>query len=127
MGGKASREKGKRGEREWRDVLKEHGYEDAYRGVQYSGGPDSPDVVGIPGIHFEVKRVEKLNIYNAMKQSIDDAGEKEIPVVAHRRDREQWLVTMNAEDFLYYVLGYQAACHEGCSLSPGVYKEWAGR
>ena len=59
-----SREKGKRGERRWRDVLRAAGFQKAHRGVQYSGGSDSPDVAcpELPGIHFEVKAVEALNM-----------------------------------------------------------------
>ena len=48
--GKKSRDKGKAGERELASKLREYGY-DARRGVQFHGGPDSPDVVGLPGIH----------------------------------------------------------------------------
>ena len=67
-----SREKGKRGERRWRDVLRDAGFQKAHRGVQYSGSPDSPDVAcpELRGIHFEVKAVETLNIWHAMVQSI---------------------------------------------------------
>jgi len=39
-----SREKGKRGERQWRDELRANGYT-ARRGQQFAGSPDSPDVV----------------------------------------------------------------------------------
>lgn len=97
-----SREKGKRGERRWRDVLREAGFQKAHRGVQFSGSPDSPDVAcpELPGIHFEVKAVEALNIWRAMSQAIADAGGKKIPVVAHTRNRSGWLVTMRAEDWL---------------------------
>ena len=97
-----SREKGKRGERRWRDVLRDAGFQKAHRGVQYSGGADSPDVAcpELPGIHFEVKAVEALNIWRAMAQSIADAGAQKIPVVAHTRNRSGWLVTMRAEDWL---------------------------
>lgn len=97
--GKASREKGKRGERLFAKLLREHGY-DAKRGVQYQGSPDSPDVVGLPGVHTEVKFVEKLNLHSAMEQSKRDAGEDEMPIVAHKRSREEWLVTMRFEDFI---------------------------
>ena len=48
-----SRNKGKRGELEWRDVIRSHGYE-ARRGQQFSGSPDSPDVVTDLPYHFEV-------------------------------------------------------------------------
>ena len=95
-----SREKGKRGERLWRDVLREHGLI-ARRGQQHSGSPDSPDVIceQLKGIHFEVKFVEKLNIHSAMSQAEGDCGTKS-PVVAHKRKRGEWLVTMKAEDFI---------------------------
>lgn len=32
-------------------------------------------MVGLPGIHIETKRVEKLNIYDAIKQAVRDARE----------------------------------------------------
>ena len=97
-----SREKGKRGERRWRDVLRDAGFLQACRGVQFSGSPDSPDVAcpELPGLHFEVKAVEALNIWRAMSQAIADAGPDKTPVVAHTRNRSGWLVTMRAEDWL---------------------------
>ena len=56
--GRKSREKGKRGEREFAKYCRDHGY-DCRRGQQYSGlGGD--DVVGLPNIHIEVKRTERL-------------------------------------------------------------------
>jgi hypothetical protein len=69
-----SREKGKRGERQWRDELRANGYA-ARRGQQFSGSAESPDVVceSLPWIHFEVKAVERLNIEEAMEQARRDA------------------------------------------------------
>jgi hypothetical protein len=92
-------QKGKRGERAWRDELVAHGYS-ARRGQQFSGSPDSPDVVcpDLPGFHFEVKTVEHLNLAKAMAQAVADAGEK-IPIVAHKRNRGDWLVTLRASDW----------------------------
>jgi hypothetical protein len=92
-------QKGKRGERAWRDELLAHGYS-ARRGQQFSGSPDSPDVVcaDLPALHFEVKAVERLNVYNAMAQAVGDAGGK-VSVVAHKRNRGEWLVTMRAADW----------------------------
>jgi hypothetical protein len=58
------------------------------------------DVVGLPGIHIECKRVEKLNLYDAMSQAISDARADEIPAVFHRKNRCEWLVTMKLEDFM---------------------------
>jgi len=94
-----SKRKGCQGEREFAALCREHGIESAERGQQFCGGYDSPDVKGIPGYHVEVKRVEKLNINEAMKQSIRDSEGKAIPIVAHRRNREEWLITMRATDW----------------------------
>jgi hypothetical protein len=108
-----SREKGKRGERQWRDELRANGYA-ARRGQQFSGSPDSPDVVcdALPWIHFEVKAVERLNIEDAMEQARRDCGVRSaecgiqrIPVVAHRRSFRAWLVTMEAEAFFNFLSG----------------------
>ena len=96
---KSQRDKGKRGEREVAAILKDHGYS-AKRGVQYHGGPDSPDVVGLPGVHIEVKRVERLDLRAAYEQSKDECADGDVPVVVHRRSREPWMVTLSFEDFL---------------------------
>ena len=57
---------------------------------------------GLPGIHMEVKRVERLNVSEAMKQATRDAERFHdgAPAVFHRRNREPWLVTMKLEDWL---------------------------
>lgn len=104
--GKAQREKGARGERQWRDVCREHGY-NAQRGCQlYQRGSEIADVTGLAGIHQEVKFVERLNLRKAMEQSeqdAKDAGHGEIPIVAHKTSRKPWLVTMRAADwFVFY-------------------------
>jgi hypothetical protein len=94
-----SRAKGVRGELEWRDYLIDHGI-DARRGRQYSGDPSAPDVVTSMDTHFhaEVKRVEALNIHNAVAKAEEDCGPDRVPYVAHRRNRTPWLVTMRACD-----------------------------
>lgn len=94
-----SREKGAAAERELANILKKHGYT-ARRGQQYSGANGDADVVGIPGVHIECKRVERLNIHDAMNQAVRDARDGEIPVVIHRKNRTEWLVTMRLEDWL---------------------------
>lgn len=95
-----SREKGKRGEREWAEYLNLHVPDaNARRGQQFSGSPDSPDVVSDLPYHFEVKRVERLNINKAMRQAMEECGDLP-PVVPHRCNRMPWLVTMLAEDWI---------------------------
>ena len=97
--GKMSREKGKRGERAVAALFREYGFTDAKRGQQYHGGPDSPDVVGVPGLHIEVKRTERLNLYDALAQAKRDAGE-ELPVVIHRKNDSEWVVILSFDDFM---------------------------
>lgn len=93
-----SREKGKRAERAFAKLCREHGYE-ARRGQQYCGANGDADVVGLNGIHVECKHVEHLNIFGAMSQSKRDAQEGETPIVAHKKNRTEWLITMRAEDW----------------------------
>lgn len=102
--GKASRDKGKRGERECAALLKSHGF-DARRGQQFNGSDGSADVVGLPGFHVEVKRTEALRIYEAMGQAEDDARDGETPLVLHRRNRKEWLAILKADDFLEMIGG----------------------
>lgn len=98
-----SRNKGKVGEREVAALLREMGFENARRGVQYQGGHDSDDVIGLPGFHVEVKRTEKLSLYEALGQAHEDAGEGATPVVFHRRNQLPWVVVIDAEAFLRLV------------------------
>ena len=95
-----SRDKGKRGELELAHILQRYGYS-ARRGQQYSGANGDADVIGLPGIHIEVKRVESLNLYKAMEQAMNDSdGTGKIPTVFHRKNNKQWLVTMNLNDWI---------------------------
>jgi Holliday junction resolvase len=93
-----ARDKGARGERELAKILNENGIA-AHRGyVQFK----QSDLVGIPGIHPEVKRVEKLNIHEAMRQAIEEAEKRQdgAPTVFHRKNGGKWLVTMLLEDWM---------------------------
>ena len=106
--GRMSRTKGKVGERELSALLREHGFEDARRTAQYCGKTgDASDVVGLPNIHIECKRVEKLNIYDAVEQAqrdsiakIETGMDDVLPIVAHRKNRKPWLVTMLLDDWM---------------------------
>lgn len=96
--GMRSKTKGKVGEREAAAALNEVLGTDCRRGVQYQGGADSPDVIGLPGVHVEVKRVEALNIRKAFEQSAHDAAVGKVPVVLHRQNRAPWLMTCRLTD-----------------------------
>ncbi len=70
---------------------------------QYCGSTgDAGDVEGLPHIHVECKFVENLNLRKAMEQSTNDAtanGNGDVPIVAHKKSRQPWLVTMYLEDW----------------------------
>lgn len=106
--GKASREKGKRGERMLVRFLRDQGYE-VRRTAQYCGkSGDAADVVGLPGLHIECKFVERLNVLEALRQAIHDAAAGLIPAVFHKRSNAEWLVTLRAEDFMTIYRGWEA-------------------
>jgi len=96
--GSFSRNKGKVGERELAHELTRVLGVSARRGVQFQGGPGSPDVVAdLPGIHIECKRTERFRLYEALEQAVEDAGNN-IPVVLHRQNRQPWVAVMRLDD-----------------------------
>lgn len=105
MGAKSQR-KGRAGELELVALLNGYGIR-AEPGKAISYG-STPDITGVPGLHVEVKRNERLNVLEAMRQAVRDAEKfgDGLPAVFHRRNRSEWLVTMKMTDFL------------------GVYKKW---
>ncbi len=68
------------------------------RGRQYHGGPDSPDLTGdVPGLHVEVKRTERLRLWEAVEQARQDASVDQVPVVMHRANKKPWVVIVEVE------------------------------
>ena len=104
MGKINSKAKGAVGERELSNKLKEYGFQ-TRRGQQFCGANGDADVVGLPGVHIECKRVEKLDLEKAYNQAVNDSKENEIPIVFHRKNREQWKITMSLEDFMKFYKG----------------------
>ena len=96
--GRASRAKGARAEREIAGRLQEFGF-DVHRGFTFH---HESDVVGLDGIHCEVKRIEKLNIHKAMAQAVEESEKRKdgMPTVFFKRDREEWLVCMRLPDWI---------------------------
>lgn len=107
-----SRNKGKRGELEWAHFCRQHGFSKARRGQQYSG-LGGEDCVGLPGLHQEVKRVNRLQLYDALQQAKRDAPAGSIPIVAHRRDRCGWVVIMDAHDWFQLYRAWSGGAHRG--------------
>tara|TARA_R110000796_G_scaffold222525_4_gene338720 strand:+ start:227 stop:562 length:336 start_codon:yes stop_codon:yes gene_type:complete len=103
MGKINSRQKGAAGEREFANFLTDHGHE-ARRGQQFSGSPDSPDVVckSLNDFNIEVKRREKFslnNVYEAIAKALEDDPDR-WPMIAYRSNGKKWMICMDAEDFL---------------------------
>ncbi len=95
-----SRQKGAAGEREFANKMKEYGF-NCRRSQQFCGkGGESADVIGLPFIHCEVKRVEKLNIDEALEQAERDCKKGRIPVVFHRKNKKKWKATLDLEMFM---------------------------
>ena len=99
--GSMSRRKGAAGEREAAAALNEVLGTHLHRGRQYHGGPDSPDLAGdMPGLHVEVKRVERLSLYPAMYQARRDAAPDQVPAVMHRANNRPWLICVEVADLI---------------------------
>lgn len=98
--GKSSQKKGRTGELELARLLQDHGYP-VEPGQAVSFGKTA-DLVGLPGIHIECKRVERLNVQEAMAQAERDSEKFQdgVPALFHRCNRCPWLVTMRLEDWL---------------------------
>ena len=98
--GKSSQRKGADGERELTALLRQNGYNVERGGSETYG--EIPDIVGLEGVHIEVKRVEQLNISKAMDQAVRDSTRFHdgAPTVFHRRNNEGWLVTMRLGNWL---------------------------
>lgn len=108
--GRASREKGKRFEREVANFFKNYGVS-TRRTAQFCEKTGAAgDVEGVPGIHVECKYVEKLNLEAAYQQSIRDAeaaGNEEVPIVIHKRSRRQPMVSLALSDWICMYLAWQ--------------------
>ena len=91
-----SKQKGKNGELSLARKLREYGYY-VRRSVQYNGKAEEgqPDLIGLPGVHVECKRTERLNLYDAVNQAKRDSESTgDLPAVFHRKNNCEWVVIM---------------------------------
>ena len=90
---RAEREKGKRGEREVAKLLAAYGFE-----ARRDGRLDDDLVHNVDGVHFEVKRRERIDIPRWFRETFDVAARyKKRPVVAFRSSRSPWLAVVELE------------------------------
>lgn len=113
--GKSQQKKGRGGELEICRILQAHGIP-AEPGQAVSYG-STPDVVGIPGVHPEIKRVERLNVQEAMAQAVRDSERFNdgMPVLFHRRNRQGWLCTMRLGDWMELYQRHKCQCGGHCN------------
>ena len=96
-----SRRKGSAGELEaakaLNDVLP---HAQARRAQQYCGHETAADLVceGLDGVMVEVKRRQSMNIHKVMAESLAHCTEAMLPVILHRKNGEEWLLTIRLED-----------------------------
>ena len=96
-----SKQKGARFERSLASKFREYGY-NARRTAQYCGNTgDASDVVGLPFIHIEAKHQERMQLYDWMEQAKRDSkGSGNFPVVFHKKNNADILVTMTLDDWM---------------------------
>lgn len=97
-----SKQKGARFERELASKFRDYGYTDSRRTAQYCGNTgDASDVVGLDGIHVEAKHQEAMRLYDWMDQAKRDSKDTgNLPVVFHKKNHAEILVTMQLDTFM---------------------------
>ncbi len=84
-------------------MLRRWGFRDCAR-VPNSGGLFIPgDVTGVEGYHIEVKRQERLRLWEWIGQAQADAPHGSTPVVMFRKNGGHWHATLPAEDLLWLI------------------------
>lgn len=91
--GRASKQKGKSGEREW-----------AIKSTGIRIWQHLHDVLGL-GFYWEVKREKQgyTKVYDALEEHAlhyRESGDGEVPAVAIRQDNKEWIVAFYADDWL---------------------------
>ncbi len=122
--GRASRNKGKRGERMACEELSRLFGWRCRRTQQFSGkSGDAADIVceETPSIFYEIKRVNKLNVPRAMATAANQAGRR-VPVLLHRPDRcaAGWMLTIKLSDLPRLCHAYQSAIEQEIAVGSAV-------
>ena len=96
--GKASRSKGKLGEREIKDALTDAGLDFSR---EQDGACQACDFrIHSPAIDLEVRRREKLSLTAWSTEIEAKTPEGRIPAVAYRTNGQPWRVSLPLDDFL---------------------------
>ena len=95
-----SKAKGKRGELEARDYVRQHWFAPRCIRSAQAGGAFAADLLHAgENLHVEVKRRQRIAATHFMRQAEQDCGDMDVPVVLMREDKyPSWLVVMRIED-----------------------------
>ena len=111
-----SKQKGARFERLLASRFRDYGYKDAERTAQYCGKTgQAADVAGLPLIHVEAKHQEKMYLYDWIAQAKRDAeagGKGLLPVVFHKKNNAEILVSMELDTFMQIYREFEAGFRE---------------
>lgn len=104
-----SKDKGKRFELQVAHLFKDKGYSDARRTAQYCGNTGlAGDVEGVPYLHIECKHQERMQLYEWIEQAKRDSSfNGKLPVVIHKRNNCEVLVTTTFENFIKLYKEYE--------------------
>ena len=99
MTGKGSREKGARFEWDIADKFRKAGFEKAKRGQVFNG---EPDIIGVPGWHFELKAQKNTHVQEWWRQAVQDADKRKdgTPVVIFKWNYGKPMAMMTFDTFL---------------------------
>lgn len=102
-----SKQKGKNFELKVAHMFMDWGYP-ARRTQQFSGANGDADIQGVPYLSIECKARERMELYDWMEQSKRDAQKNgRLPVVVHKKNNCDVLVTMVFDDFMKLYRAYE--------------------
>jgi len=109
MKAKSAQRKGKTGEVEAARILSEIlGVPVRRESGPYLPGFSHPDVSRIGELHFEIKRRKFLDLTAWLRQAAQDAQGR-VPVVVHRPNRAEWMLTIHLNDVIRFCREVAAA------------------
>ncbi len=97
--GKSNRDRGAEAERQVADIFKAAGFRTVRRGQVFN---HESDVIGVPGLHIEVKYCKTAKVWEWLRQAELEAELKGdgVPVIWFRRPRVPFRVIVPARLFL---------------------------
>lgn len=92
------RRKGKTGELEVMAILREH-WPEARRNLEQHTD-DKRDALGVNGVHFQIRRKESLRLWEALRDTAEEAAEHDLPVLVFRRNRSKWYAALELDELV---------------------------